>query len=51
MNFIVLISGVIDIIFQKQTFMFGRGWIIKDATEPSESVKYIGRFSFNMYYL
>lgn len=24
--------------------MFGRGWIIKDATEPSESVKYIGRF-------
>jgi hypothetical protein len=36
MNFIVLILGVIAIIFPKQAFMFGRAWIIKDATEPSE---------------
>lgn len=69
MNFIVLILGVIAIIFPKQAFMFGRGWMykgkkelgeseslprktlmfgrgwmIKDGTEPSESVKHIGRF-------
>lgn len=28
----------------RKMFMFGRGWIIKDGTEPSESIKYIGRF-------
>ncbi|MGV8982367.1 hypothetical protein [Clostridium sp.] len=69
MKFIVLILGVIGIIFPKQVFMFGRGWMykgkkelgengslprkmlmfgrgwmIKDGNEPSESVKYIGRF-------
>jgi hypothetical protein len=44
MNFIVLILGVIAIIFPKQAFMFGRGWMIKAGTEPNESVKYIGRF-------
>jgi hypothetical protein len=44
MNIIILILGVLMIIFPKQTFMFGRGWMIKDGTEPSESVKYVGRF-------
>jgi len=69
MNFIVLILGIVAIIFPKQVFMFGRGWMykekneldeteslprkmlmfgrgwmIKDGTEPSESVKYVGRF-------
>jgi hypothetical protein len=24
--------------------MFGREWMIKDGSEPSESVKYVGRF-------
>lgn len=69
MNIIILILGILMIIFPKQTFMFGRGWMykekkelgetdslprnmfmfgrewmIKDGTEPSESVKYVGRF-------
>jgi len=44
MNFIVLILGIVAIIFPKQVFMFGRGWMIKDGTEPSQSVKYVGRF-------
>ena len=44
MNVIILILGILLIIFPKQTFMFGRGWMIKDGTGPSESAKYIGRF-------
>lgn len=44
MNFILLILGVLAIIFPKQAFMFGRGWMFKEGTEPSESIKYVGRF-------
>ncbi|MGH4120341.1 DUF6199 family natural product biosynthesis protein [Clostridium sp.] len=44
MNIIILILGILMIIFPKQTFMFGRGWMIKEGTEPSEAAKYVGRF-------
>lgn len=43
MKFIVLILGVLIIIFPQKMFMFGRGWVFKEGTQPSESVKYVGR--------
>jgi hypothetical protein len=29
-NIIILILGILMIIFPKQTFMFGRGWMYKE---------------------
>jgi len=37
MNVIILILGILLIIFPKQTFMFGRGWMFKSGKELGET--------------
>jgi len=37
MNIIILILGVLMIIFPKQMFMFGRGWMYKEKKELGET--------------
>jgi len=37
MNIIILILGMLMIIFPKQTFMFGRGWMYKEKKELGEA--------------
>lgn len=36
MKFIILILGILLIIFPKQIFMFGRGWMFKGGKEVDE---------------
>ena len=37
MNIIILILGILMIIFPKQIFMFGRGWMYKEEKELGEN--------------
>jgi len=42
-SIIVLILGIVAVVFPTQSFMFGRRWMFKEGSEPSKSVKYMGR--------
>lgn len=37
MNIVILILGILMIIFPKQIFMFGRGWMYKEKKELGET--------------